>query len=540
MQDDNYEDFEGLPAPVCRVIKELSLLFEISKRLHESLEFKAILKPVLEKLVGTMDFYHASLSIFNRATSEILGEEHAGLPISDLPKNWGALLSRHTALVIESARALLIPDLDEPENSVEVVNETTFATPSFKHGGASMISVPILHDNQGIGTICVIRKNHSVQDMRGDWRLLTLIAQLVAQSAKLRQGTHENIEFLRRENVRLQEAVQKHFRPDNMIGNSRAMQLIYHHIEQVADSQTTVLIRGESGVGKEIIAHAIHQRSSRHLRPFVKVNCAALPESIIESELFGHEKGAFTGAISMRKGRFELAHSGTLFLDEIGDLPPMAQAKLLRVLQEREFERVGGSQTIRCDIRLVAATNRDLESSIEKNSFCQDLYYRLNVFPIYVPPLRERKTDLLQLADYFIEKYSKIGNKKVVRISTQAIDMMMGYHWPGNVRELENCMERAVLICTDGVIHAHHLPPTLQTAESSHTEAPPQTMQASLDAFEKEQIIEALKNSRGIMAKAARQLGLTERILGLRLNKYNIQPKLYRPTKIRQVHTSPE
>ena len=228
-----------------------------------------------------------------------------------------------------------------------------------------------------------------------------------------------------------------------------------------------MLIRGESGTGKELIAHAIHYSSLRAKKPFVKVSCAALPESLIESELFGHEKGAFTGAEARKKGRFELAEGGTLFLDEIGDINLATQVKLLRVLQEREFERVGGTETIKSNVRLIAATNKDLEKAIAAGTFREDLYYRLNVFTIFVPPLRERKADLLLLVDHFLEKFAREHQRSIKRISTPAIDMLASYHWPGNVRELENTLERAVLMCDGEVIHAHHLPPSLQTAEAS-------------------------------------------------------------------------
>jgi Nif-specific regulatory protein len=307
------------------------------------------------------------------------------------------------------------------------------------------------------------------------------------------------------------------------------MQEVYQLIAQVSRSETTVLLRGESGTGKELVAHAIHYASPRAAKPIIKVNCAALPEGVIESELFGHEKGAFTGAVAARKGRFELAQGGTLFLDEIGDLSPAMQIKLLRVLQEKEFERVGGVATIKADVRLIAATNRDLEDLIEKERFRQDLYYRLNVFPIHIPPLRKRRTDILLLADYFAERYSEQNHKKVRRISTPAIDMLMAYHWPGNVRELENCIERAVLLSDDEVIHGHHLPPTLQTAEASGT-MPSGTLDATLERVEKELLVEALKSSRGNMAAASASLGITERIMGLRVHKYRIAARRFRGT----------
>jgi Nif-specific regulatory protein len=282
-----------------------------------------------------------------------------------------------------------------------------------------------------------------------------------------------------------------------------------------------VLLRGESGTGKELIAHAVHYNSPRSKKPFIKVSCAALPQDLIESELFGYEKGAFTGAYTSKKGRFEAAEGGTLFLDEIGDLNLATQIKLLRILQEREFERLGGTETIRTNIRLIAATNKDLERAIAAGEFREDLYYRLNVFAIFVPPLRERKPDVLLLADHFLEKFSKEHNKNVKRIATPAIDMLSSYHWPGNVRELANVIERAVVVCDTQVIHAHHLPPTLQTAEASGT-AQTTTLRDSLEAFEKDALQDALKSARGNRAKAARLLSTTERIFNYRVRKYGI------------------
>ncbi|HKK64424.1 MAG TPA: sigma 54-interacting transcriptional regulator, partial [Clostridia bacterium] len=313
----------------------------------------------------------------------------------------------------------------------------------------------------------------------------------------------------------------------NIIGNSTAMKEVFNLMAQVSGSEASVLIRGESGTGKELIALAIHYNSPRSEGPFVKVNCSALPETVIESELFGHEKGAFTGAVQTRKGRFELADGGTIFLDEIGDLPLSIQVKLLRVLQEREFERVGGNRTQRVNVRIITATHRNLEQMIEKNEFREDLYYRLNVFPLHVPPLRDRKSDITLLADYFAEKYSTKNNKEIRRISTPAIELLSSYHWPGNVRELENCIERAVLLSTDGVIHGHLMPPTLQSAESTNTLLH-KTLEEELERFEKEILLDALKSSKGNAARAARILGLTERKIGLRISKYGIDSRRFR------------
>jgi Nif-specific regulatory protein len=296
---------------------------------------------------------------------------------------------------------------------------------------------------------------------------------------------------------------------------------------QVAATNTTVLIRGESGTGKELIAHAIHYNSLRANKPFVKVSCAALPESLIESELFGYEKGAFTGAQQRKKGRFELAEGGTLFLDEIGDINLATQVKLLRVLQEREYERLGGTETLKTNVRLVTATHKDLEKAIQQGTFREDLYYRLNVFTIFVPPLRERKTDLLLLADHFLESFSRTHSKSIKRISTPAIDMLMSYHWPGNVRELENTLERAVLVCDGHVIHAHHLPPTLQTAEASGT-VTRVSLKDAVAAYEKDLISDALKTTRGNRAKAARLLNTTERIINYQVRKYAIDYRRFK------------
>lgn len=305
------------------------------------------------------------------------------------------------------------------------------------------------------------------------------------------------------------------------------MREVFEMIDRVSASEATVLIRGESGTGKELVANAIHYNSLRSEKAFIKVNCAALPETLIESELFGHEKGAFTGALEKRIGKFERAHGGTLFLDEIGTLNLTAQAKLLRVLQEKEIERVGGAETIKVNVRIIAATNKSLEKALEEGNFREDLYYRLNIFPIYLPPLRERKTDTLLLADFFLEKYSKKYDKDLRRISTPAIDMLMRYHWPGNVRELENCTERAVLLCTNHVVHSYHLPPTVQTAEASNT-VPSGSLASALATVERDLIVDTLKTNRGNMAAAARLLDTSERVLGLRIKKYRIQPRQYR------------
>ena len=349
---------------------------------------------------------------------------------------------------------------------------------------------------------------------------------LIAQAVKLRRTAEEEREQLEEENERLRAQLRDRFRPANIVGNSHEMQEVYDQIATVSSSNTSVLITGDTGTGKELVAQAIHYNSARSDRPFVKVHCAALPDGVIESELFGHERGAFTGAIQQRKGRFELAHTGTIFLDEVGDVPLLIQIKMLRVLQEREFERVGGTRTLRADVRIIAATNKDLSAMTVNGAFREDLFYRLNVFPIHVPPLRKRKSDIVQLADFFLERYARVNGGNVRRLSSAVIDMLMSYHWPGNVRELESCIERAVLVAKDDVVHPHHLPPTLQTAESSGTE-PPGSFRYLVENYERDLLRDALKSSRGNIAAASRKLGTTPRITGYKIKKYGIDPNRY-------------
>lgn len=510
------------PDEVRREVSELSLLFEISQTLDRSMDLRDALGSVLKAIARHTGMLRGTLTLWNRNTGEISILAAHGLSDKQLERGRYKQGEGVTGRVIETGRAMVIPRVSEEPL---FLNRTRAR--NLPREEISFICVPIKIGNDIHGALSVDRLFADTVILDEDMRLLTIIASMVAQAVRLRREIEEERERLLEENTRLSEELRERFRPTNMIGNSSAMQSVFNMIAQVAKSDATVLIRGESGVGKELVAHAIHYNSLRAMKPFIRVNCAALPESVIESELFGHEKGAFTGAIAQRKGRFELAQGGTIFLDEIGDLSATTQIRLLRVLQEREFERVGGTDTLRVDVRVLAATNRDLESLMQTGTFRQDLYYRLNVFPIHIPPLRERRTDILLLADYFVEKYGKLTNKSVRRISTSAIDMITRYHWPGNVRELENCVERAVLLTNDDVVHGHHLPPTLQTAEATGTVVR-NTLQESLDSLERDMIIEALKNARGNKAKAAKALGLTERIMGLRVDKHGIIPKQYR------------
>jgi Nif-specific regulatory protein len=507
-----------------REVRELSLLYDISRTLDRSLDLRQVVGPVLEAMADRMGMQRGTLTLLDRETGELAIETAYGLSEEQRRRGRYRLGEGITGRVVKTGLPAVIPKIsDEP-----LFLDKTGARKNLTRSDISFICVPIRVGSESIGALSADRLFAEGVSLSEDVRLLTIIASMIGQAVKLRRAIREERQRLEEENLRLKDELRDRFRPGNIIGNSKAMQGVYDLIASVAGSDATVLLRGESGTGKELVAHAIHYASPRADRPFVKVNIAALPETVVESELFGHEKGAFTGAIARRKGRFELAHTGTLFLDEIGDLSPSTQVRLLRVLQEREFERVGGSETVRVDVRVIAATNRDLDAMVESGAFRRDLFYRLEVFPIRIPPLRERREDILLLADHFVGQYAAANRKKVKRISTPAIDMLMAYHWPGNVRELENVIERAVLLSTDEVIHGFHLPPTLQTADASGT-TPPGDLQGRLDALEREMILEALKASRGNMSRAAVALGLTERIMGLRVHKHGIDAMRFRP-----------
>jgi DNA-binding NtrC family response regulator len=337
---------------------------------------------------------------------------------------------------------------------------------------------------------------------------------------------HKALEMraLRDENRQLREELGKRYEFDNIVGRSLAMREIFATIERVAPTRATVLLAGESGVGKDLIARAIHFHSPRRDRPFVKINCTALPENLMESELFGYEKGAFTGANTTKPGKFEQADTGTVFLDEIGDVPPSIQVKLLRILQEREFERLGSNKTRHIDVRVIAATNQDLRAALEQGTFREDLYYRLNVVPISIIPLRERMQDIPFLAEHFLSKYSAETGNKVQAITPAAMSKLMTYHWPGNVRELENVIERSLVMCTGDRLDAADIKmdnmPRPRSAAGEF--ALPAGM--TLDQYEQEIIREALKRADGNKSQAARSLGLTRNALRYRLTQMGLEP----------------
>jgi Nif-specific regulatory protein len=438
-------------------MKNLTLLLLINNKLSESLDLKKALRSILPMIAVQAEMKRGAIFLLKKNRDEIFFEEGYCLldeePI-DLRFRPGQGIMGKVIATGHPAIILGISDETFP------LDKTSSLTALAKED-ISFIGVPMKIGKKVIGGLVVDRLFNNHISMEEDLRLLTIIASIIAQAVHLRELAEDQGRLFE-DNRRLYSELRVKYRPQTIIGESKAMKNIGNYIDTLNSTNTTVLILGESGVGKERIAKAIHYRSNRSEQTFIKVSCAALPESLIESELFGYEKGAIWGAGGSRKGSLEIAAGGTLFLEEIGALTPLLQAKLLRVLKKREFERIGGNKPIKVDARIVAATNQDLEARMREGKFSKDLYYQLNVFPIIIPPLRERRQDTVLLANFFIERYAKEMGKDIIGISSSAIDLLTNYCWPGNVQELKGCIERAVLLSTDGMIHHYHLPPSVR------------------------------------------------------------------------------
>ena len=502
----------------------LRALLEIARALERTLDRSSAVARLVELLDDALGTLAATVALEDPAGGGLVVEAASGLARDAARRVRFRPGDGINGRVFESGRPVVLPDAGREPLFLDRTG--LLAAARRRRREVAYACVPIPGATRPAGTVGAAFPREGL-DLGEVAAVLEVAATMLGQALR----AHGRVEAERRrlldENRLLKEELRERYDFRNLVGNSAPMRRVYELVAQAAPSSATVLLRGESGTGKELVAHAIHYGSPRAARPFVRVSCAALPESLIESELFGHEAGAFTDARGRKPGRFELANGGTLFLDEVGDLSPAVQVKLLRVLQEREFERVGGTQPVRVDVRLIAATNRDLEAAMRAGSFREDLFYRLDVFSIFVPPLRDRRTDIPLLADHFVEKLAREHRRDVRRIATTAIDVLMSYHWPGNVRELANCIERAILVCDGGVIHAHHLPPTLQTAEVSGT-LPETSLEAALGAFEKDLLLDAVKIARGNRARAARLLQTTERILSYRLRRHGIDADRFR------------
>jgi len=505
-------------------VKELQLLFEVSRALDTSMDLRDVVGPVLKLLHDHLGLTRGTLSLLNRQTGEIFVEAAHGLSASQVQRGMYKPGEGVTGRVIQTGKAAVIPRLSEDP----LFLDRTQARKNLSKDDISFICVPIKLGNEVLGALSVDRPVADEVALDEDVRLVSIIASMIAQAVRLRQSAQEERERLLQDNLRLQDELKERFKPANIIGNSRAMQAVYDMIAQVSRSDTTVLIRGESGTGKELVANAIHYNSMRAGKPFIKVNCAALPETILESELFGHEKGAFTGASDRRIGRFEKAHTGTLFLDEVGEIDTHIQTKLLRVLQEGEIERVGGAETIKVDVRIVAATNRDLRDAIDKGRFREDFYYRLNVFSIEVQPLRNRRDDIPVLVDHFVRKFSIEMGREIAELDDDVFGIFLHYPWPGNVRELENVIERALVLAEDNRITRDVLPAEL-LVEADQAPPPPVESKAAeslierKDRLEMELIKGALDRFRWNKTKAAEHLGLKRTTLQYKIKKYGLE-----------------
>ncbi len=492
---------------------QLQVLYHVSQVLSRSLDFKETLSEVLGLLHEEGDLYHGMISLLDEESGDLLVTAlHEG-PASLRPVRYragegitGAILAASKPLVVEKIS-------DDPR----FLGRIGVYDPQLP-----FIGVPIKIGEQTAGVLAA-QPGAGVSTLSLHERFLKMVANLIGQSVRLARNVENAQQALKEERDTLRREVRGEHGFSNMVGHSRAMRAVFEQVRQVAKWNTTVLVRGESGTGKELIANAIHYNSPRANGPFIKLNCAALPDNLLESELFGHEKGAFTGAVSQRKGRFEQAHGGTIFLDEIGEISPAFQAKLLRVLQEGEFERVGGGRTHKVDVRVVAATNRDLEKEVQEDSFRQDLYYRLNVMPIMMPALRDRLEDVPDLAQFLLNKIARTQGREL-SIDDACMRLLMGHDWPGNVRELENCLERASVMSQSGVIGTREISLIGIQDNSGTGMANSRSVDISdPDLDERERMIAALEQAGWVQAKAARLLGMTPRQIGYRIQTLGIK-----------------
>ncbi|MBN2058308.1 MAG: sigma 54-interacting transcriptional regulator [Candidatus Saganbacteria bacterium] len=495
---------------------KVQVLVEIAEALSASLDLEESLNSILKVLSDSLGMKRGTVTLVDPLTNELKIEVAHGLTKNEKKRGKYRIGEGVTGKVVESGEPMVVQDI---ETEPLFLNKTR-SRKDLKDRKFAFLCVPIKVGNKVVGALSIdhlFKGNISYEE---DIRLLTIIAAMVGQTVRVRDLAEKEKQAVLAENVQLRQQLKGKYKFGNVIYSSPAMENVLEAARQVAPSQATVLILGESGTGKELVASAIHYASPRSDKPFIKVACAALPESLLESELFGYERGAFTGAAERKSGRFELADGGTLFLDEIGDLLPATQVKLLRVLQEKEFERLGGNRTIKIDVRIICATNRDLKKMVKEGRFRDDLYYRINVFPVQLPPLRQRREDIPLLVAHFTHKYNKENSKRISGINRAALDIIMAYDWPGNVRELENVIEHAVVLCQKELISPRDLPANL-SQQAAEIKTSGTTLPKIVESIEKQKITEALEQYK-TQRKAAVALGLTERMLGYKIKKYGI------------------
>ncbi|MES9980188.1 MAG: nif-specific transcriptional activator NifA [Candidatus Thiodiazotropha sp. 6PLUC5] len=495
---------------------ELESLYQVSQVLSRSLDFRETLTEVLSRLSDTAKLRHGMICLQDDTSGELfvtaLHENPAPFNTVRYKPGEGVV-----GAIMASGEPLVVRRISDEDRFLDRLGVYDPELP--------FVGVPILIGERTAGVLAA-QPLGSIGLLKIHERFLKMVGNLIGQSVRLAKKVEDEQLALKNERDSLRRKVRGEHGFSNMVGHTPSMRVIFEQVRQVAKWNTTVLVRGESGTGKELIANAIHYNSPRSNGPFIKLNCAALPDTLLESELFGHEKGAFTGAVNQRKGRFEQAHGGTIFLDEIGEISPAFQAKLLRVLQEGEFERVGGAKTHVVDVRVVAATNKDLESEVQEGSFREDLYYRLNVMPIQMPALRDRKEDINDLARFLVTKISKNQGREL-SINDGAVRLLMHHDWPGNVRELENCLERAAVMSGEGQIDekAVNLSGLKPLSEQGYTPVPDNNKIDidDPDLDERERVIAAWEQAGWVQAKAARLLGMTPRQIGYRIQTLNIK-----------------
>ncbi len=498
---------------ILRKNRELSAILEVSTVLTASFALGKNLQSVMSTLGSLLEMQRGCVFLLDHFSGELRIVAAHGLAKHNIAKGKYRIGEGIVGRVLEKKKPMVIPNIGKEP----LFLNKTGSRPAKE--GISFLCVPIMFKNEVLGVISVDRiYSEKLGNVDDDLRVLTIVASSIAKFVKLWESYAE----VEKEKEDLKRELKGKYSIENMIGLSDRMQEVFESVYRVSASKATVLLRGESGTGKELIAKAVHYMSPRSKEAFIKFNCASIPEGLLESELFGHEKGSFTGAISSRRGKFELAHKGTIFLDEIGDLPPSLQPKILRVIQEREFERVGSEKTIKVDVRIVAATSRNLETLVSQQKFREDLYFRLNVIPLFLPPLRERGEDIPILIEHFLKKFNK-ENKRSVALDRNALQVFLSYHWPGNVRELENTVERLVVMSASEKITASDLPVSLSIRNVKST-GKSASLTANVEEIEKANIIDALEKSSWIQARAARHLGISSRQIGYKIRKYGIEP----------------
>lgn len=495
---------------------ELKVLYEISRIIGQALKLDQSLETVLAILSDSLAMKRATVTLKDEETGHLV--IRASHCLSQTEKRRGIYRQDEgvTGLIFRTAQPFVVPDISrEPL----FLNKTR--SRAIEKGRISFLGVPVMLHGKPIGVLSVDRLFGDEISFEEDIRFLSIVSSLVAQFVSLNRQVKEREEKLREENLSLKAQLSRHTRQFFMVGKSSAMIEVQLLIKKVAPSKASVLLLGESGTGKTLVARIIHELSNRSKYPFVKINCASLPENLLESELFGHEKGAFTGAMKAKAGRFEEADGGTIFLDEIGELSLPLQAKLLRFLQEREFERLGSTKTRKVDVRIITATNRDLSEAVNLSQFREDLYYRLNVFPIQVPPLRERKEDIPHLLNHFLERASKEYGKRF-RLTPKALEVLVQYEWPGNVREMENLIERMAIIAEDNEIDSTDFPAFLKYQPEEEVNNDQNSM-SKLEEMEKKEVVAALQRNEWVQSRSARELGLTLRQMGYRVRKFGLE-----------------